>query len=84
MPLEVFIGYIVLDSIKKANNSLMIDNMIKRLIMSNDTMKQIMKYWYSLVDYNPIQFLRLKKYDPYFDRLRRLYPVPISARYAAR
>lgn len=59
MPLEVYVGYTFLDSLR-TNGYVAFDPIMRNLYKNpnflNDTMKQIMKYWYNLVDFNPVKF----------------------------
>ncbi len=64
MPLETIVGYIVADSVSK---SLSIDTLHKFIqsLTFNDTLNYLMKYYYWMVDYNPIQYLQYAINPPY-------------------
>jgi len=58
MPLDVLIGYIVIDSLMKVKTRDEIEKYIDTLSYSNDTLRRIMKYLYTIVDFDPIRFRR--------------------------
>lgn len=57
MPYETIIGYIVSDSVCKTFRADTLNSFIQKLTF-NDTLKYFMKYYYWMVDYNPLVFLQ--------------------------
>jgi hypothetical protein len=55
MPLDVLIGYIVMDSISTYGNNDEVMSFINRQTY-NDTLRKIMRYWYKTVDYDPVKY----------------------------
>lgn len=58
MPIDVLVGYIVIDSLRKVKTPDEIEAYLNSLDYSNDTLRRIMKYLYTIVDYDPIRFRR--------------------------
>ena len=62
MPLEVVIGYIYIDSLRK-QWSRDVDSFFGRMTNS-DTLRQALKYLYNVDDYDPIKFLNYRRTSP--------------------
>ena len=58
MPLDVIIGYIIIDSLTKVKTPDEMEEFLSTLKYSNDTLRRIMKHLYAVVDYDPIRFRR--------------------------
>ena len=58
MPLDVMISYIVIDSIRKGKTPDEIESYLSTLNYSNDTLRRLMKYLYTSVDFDPIRYER--------------------------
>lgn len=55
-PIDVILGYLALDSVCHLATRLQARNFIENLTY-DDTLKTIMKYWYKVVDNNPLDYL---------------------------
>lgn len=64
MPLDVFIGYLALDSLSKYADYNDYNNFIARQSY-NDTIRTMMRYIYKTVDYNPNNFLCFMYHNRY-------------------
>jgi hypothetical protein len=62
MPFDVLIGYIALDSIAYNATYNHIYEFLARQTTMNDTMRTIMKYYYNLLDHDPILFYQTADY----------------------
>lgn len=62
MPLNVMIGYLVLDSVSKNAKLNQVSEFLNRQTY-NDTLKYLAKYLYSMLDYDPIRFFHYMHYS---------------------
>ena len=52
MPINVVYGYILMDSLCRVGTESIIDSLLNTI--SSDTLSMIMKYYYDIIDYDPI------------------------------
>ncbi|MDX9790572.1 MAG: hypothetical protein WC313_05555 [Candidatus Kapaibacterium sp.] len=97
MPYDVLISYIALDSIAYNATYNQIYEFLARQTSMNDTMRTIMKYYYNLLDHDPILYYQTEQYHDteinvevgtieslYLDRLKKLssnYHLDLSLLY---
>ncbi|MDX9791161.1 MAG: hypothetical protein WCZ17_11065 [Candidatus Kapaibacterium sp.] len=88
MPLDVFIGYIALDSVTRNVEIEDYYTFMNRQTY-NDTIKTMMRYFYKMVEFNPVKYLNYKhsgqinKFEvmdyehSFYDYVKRISPEPI-------
>ena len=59
MPLDLFVGYLALDSLSKSANLNEFNDFLWRQSF-NDTIKTMMKYLYKIIDYNPTKYFNFE------------------------
>jgi hypothetical protein len=70
MPLDVVLSYFALDSAVYHGSYQQMNEFLARQTTFNDTLKQLMKYYYKMVDENPILFESVFNYDD----VHQIYP----------
>jgi hypothetical protein len=63
MPFDVLISYIAMDTISHYGDYSTTRNFIKRQSLTNDSMKRIIKHYYSVKDYDPIKYFISSNYS---------------------
>ncbi len=62
MPLDVLIGYIYLDSLRKQNSNSVKDFIV--MMGNSDTLRHVLKYLYEIDDYDPIKLMNYLRTSP--------------------
>lgn len=63
MPFDVLLAYIGMDTISHYGDYYTTKNFINRQTFTNDTLKKIMKHYFSVKNYDPIKFYKASNYN---------------------
>ena len=95
MPFDIQLAYLALDSFCRTNtNPFWVDDWIKNVNLTNDTLHTLWQYAYKAIDYDPFrfyqyleeQYIQSKKYRTYFtfkthDIIDKSYKLPLANKY---